>query len=109
MLVLNTAQSNTLGSSLGGTGTFSLQGGGSLNLTGNSSGFSGPPSSAMPALASTAAWAATCSSAGRHVSGTGTIVGHLFNGGIVAPGNSTGTLDVAGNFSHAGGVFMPPR
>ncbi len=41
LLVLNSAQSNTLGSSLSGNGTFTVQGGGSLNLTGNSSGFTG--------------------------------------------------------------------
>ena len=41
------------------------------------------------------------------LSGTGTIVGNLTNTGIVAPGNSIGTLTVAGNYSQSGGVYRP--
>jgi outer membrane autotransporter protein len=41
------------------------------------------------------------------LSGTGTIVGNLSNTGIVAPGNSIGTLTVAGNYSQSGGVYRP--
>ena len=41
------------------------------------------------------------------LSGTGTIVGNLSNTGIVAPGNSIGTLTVAGNYNQSGGVYRP--
>jgi outer membrane autotransporter protein len=41
------------------------------------------------------------------LSGTGTIVGNLTNSGVVAPGNSIGTLTVAGNYSQSGGVYQP--
>jgi uncharacterized protein with beta-barrel porin domain len=40
--------------------------------------------------------------AGGTVGGTGSVVGNLFNSGTVAPGNSIGTLSVAGNFTQTG-------
>jgi outer membrane autotransporter protein len=106
LLALNTSQSNTFGSSLTGTGTFSLQGGGSLNLTGNSSGFSGSTVVTSASLAVNGSLGGNVfAGPGGTVGGSGTIAGNLFNGGIVAPGNSIGTLAVAGNFSNAGGVY----
>jgi len=33
--------------------------------------------------------------------GTGTIMGNVLNAGTVAPGNSIGTLSIAGNYMHA--------
>lgn len=45
--------------------------------------------------------------AGGTVSGTGTIVGNLSNyGGTLSPGNSPGTLHVAGNFLMQGGTYL---
>lgn len=40
---------------------------------------------------------------GGSLSGTGTVGGNLSNGGIVAPGDSPGTLHVAGNYSQGSG------
>ena len=107
MLVLNTSQSNTLGSSLGGNGMFVVQGGGSLNLTGNSSGYSGSTTVSNASLGVNGSLGGNVFvGQGGIVSGNGNIVGHLFSGGAVAPGNSIGTLTVAGNFSqNAAGVY----
>ena len=107
MLVLNTSQSNTLGSSLGGNGMFVVQGGGSLNLTGNSSGYSGSTTVSNASLGVNGSLGGNVFvGQGGIVSGNGSIVGHLFSGGAVAPGNSIGTLTVAGNFSqNAAGVY----
>ncbi|WP_163877328.1 autotransporter outer membrane beta-barrel domain-containing protein [Rhizobium laguerreae] len=37
--------------------------------------------------------------------GTGTIFGDVTNGGVVAPGNSIGTLTIAGNYTGTGGTL----
>ena len=101
LLVLNSAQSNTLGSSLRGNGTFTVQGGGSLNLTGNSSSFSGftVVSNASLNVGGTLGGSIFVLP-GSTLSGTGS-VGNLFNSGLLAPGNSAGTMTVTGNFSQA--------
>jgi uncharacterized protein with beta-barrel porin domain len=107
LLVLDTTQANTLGSSLAGRGSFTLQGGGSLALTGNSTGFSGSTvvSNASLNLAGSLGGNVFAGTGGT-VGGTGSVVGNLFNSGTVAPGNSIGTLSVAGNYSQNGaGVY----
>ncbi len=43
---------------------------------------------------------------GGSLGGSGTIVGNVTNAGVVAPGNSIGTLNVAGNYTQTGGTFQ---
>ncbi|CAN5878676.1 autotransporter domain-containing protein [soil metagenome] len=107
LLVLNTSQANTLASSLNGNGNFSVQGGGMLNLTGNSSGFTGSTVVSNAGVAVNGSLGGNVfAGTGGMVSGNGTIVGNLFNGGVVAPGNSVGTLTVTGNYSqNAAGAY----
>ena len=84
LLVLNSAQSNTLGSSLSGNGTFTVQGGGSLNLTGNSSGFTGFTVVSNASLnVGGSLGGSVFVLPGSALGGTGS-VGHLFNSGVVA-------------------------
>ena len=106
LLVLNSAQANTLGSALAGNGMVTVQGGGSLNLTGNSSAFAG---STVVSNASLNVGGSLGGNVfvlpGGTLSGTGS-VGNLFNSGVLAPGNSIGTMSVAGNFTRRrGGIY----
>ena len=104
LLVLNSAQSNTLGSALAGNGMFTVQGGGSLNLTGNSSAFAG---STVVSNASLNVGGSLGGNLfvlpGGTLNGTGS-VGNLFNSGLLAPGNSIGTMTVTGNFTQMPGA-----
>jgi len=107
LLVLNTTQANALGSSLAGNGMFVVQGGGSLNLTGSSAGFNGATVVTNAGLAVNGSLGGNVfAGPGGTVSGNGTIVGNLYNSGILAPGNSIGTLNVSGNYSQSSaGVY----
>ncbi len=106
LLVLNTTQSNTLGSSLAGNGQFTVQGGGSLSLTGNNGGFSGNTVVSNASLNVGGSLGGNVFVLpGSMVSGNGSIA-NLFNSGVMAPGNSIGTMTVAGNFSQtASGTY----
>lgn len=109
LLVLDTAQANTLASKITGTGMFTVQGGGSLDLTGDSSGFSGQTVVADAGLFINGSLGGTVfAGPGGVIGGTGTVAGNLYNGGILSPGNSSvGTLNVAGNFNNsAAGQLM---
>ena len=99
MLVLNSTQANQFGSTLAGNGMFVVQGGGSLNYTGNSAGFGGSTIVSNAGLAINGTLGGNVFAGPNGViSGTGTIAGNLYNGGVLSPGNSVGTLTVNGNF-----------
>jgi len=104
-LVFNQAAPGTYAGSLSGNGTLTKQGSARLNLTGDSSGFTGGTTVVAGLLSvngSLAKSVVTVGSSGT-LGGTGTIGGLIVqSGGAVAPGNSIGTLNVAGNV-----VFQP--
>ncbi|KRE08000.1 hypothetical protein ASE63_21960 [Bosea sp. Root381] len=82
---------------MSGTGGFNKTGAGLLDLTGDSSGFSGTTTVAGGTLVVNGALGGTLDvlTAGR-LQGIGT-VGNTTVAGTIAPGNSIGTLNVAGN------------
>jgi outer membrane autotransporter protein len=91
-------------------GTFTGTGGlvlatGAATLTGNSSAFAGTTTVAGGLLSVNGSLGGTLdvSSAGR-LQGTGT-VGSIVNAGVIAPGNSFGTLTAAGNYTGNGGTL----
>jgi outer membrane autotransporter protein len=90
---------------INGSGVFTKQGAGRLNLTG-SNGFSGPTTVAGGTLAvngSLANSAVTVQSGGV-LAGAGTVgATTIQSGGAVAPGNSIGTLHVNGAFAQQAG------
>ncbi|KFC72719.1 Outer membrane autotransporter barrel domain-containing protein [Bosea sp. LC85] len=104
-LVIDQNSDAQFANAINGNGRFTKTGTGSLNLTGTST-LSGPTTIAAGRLAvngSLASSAVTVES-GATLGGNGTI-GRLnvLAGGIVAPGNSIGTLTVNGNVSFAPG------
>ncbi|MDQ0249520.1 autotransporter-associated beta strand protein [Sphingomonas kyeonggiensis] len=83
---------------LTGTGSLVLRGGGAVSLTGNSSGFQGITTAGGLVLVDGMLGGTLDLLAGGRLQGTGTI-GSGRIAGTIAPGNSIGTLNVAGNLS----------
>ena len=96
----------TLNGLLSGTGALTKAGAGTLLLTGDNSGFTGSTPVAAAHSPSTAACAATstCGAGGRLKAQAGHGLHHV-NAGTVAPGNSIGTLTVAGDYTGNGGTL----
>ena len=106
LMVLNSALSNQLGSTLTGNGSFTVQGGGSLNYTGNGTGFTGSTVVNNASLSVNGTLGGNVfTGANGTIGGGGAIVGNLYNGGVLSPGNSVGTLTVNGNFFNTGGLM----
>lgn len=106
--------SNNLSTEFGGDisgvgGSLVKVGTGTLTLSGNASGLTGPTSIEEGTLAVTGELGGTLNvlSAGR-LQGTGTVGGTTIGaGGMIAPGNSIGTLHIAGDYTQkAGSVYQ---
>lgn len=106
-LVLDQAANATFGNVISGNGTLTKTGAGTLDLTSDSSSFSGATIIAAGELKVNGSIAASAVQVqpGARLSGSGT-VGSLtaLSGSTIAPGNSPGTLSVAGNYHQAGGA-----
>ncbi|MDP1961525.1 MAG: autotransporter domain-containing protein [Reyranella sp.] len=102
-LIANDAGNSTLGASITGTGGLSVTGTGVLNLTGAST-YTGPTSVTGGRLAVNGSIASNVDVGPvGSLAGSGTIAGTVTNRGILAPGNSIGTLTVTGSYTQAAG------
>jgi fibronectin-binding autotransporter adhesin len=104
-LVIDQPAAATFANVITGTGSFTKQGAGSLNLTGAST-LTGPTTVAAGRLAVNGSLANSIVTvqSGATLGGNGTVKGVIAQtGAIVAPGNSIGTLTVAGNYAQASG------
>ncbi len=97
-LTTDSTANTAFGGSLSGNGVFVKEGSGTLNLTGDSSGFSGQTAVNAGRLAINGAINSdvTVNSSGE-LGGGGTIGGNVVNNGTLAVGNSIGALTVGGN------------
>jgi fibronectin-binding autotransporter adhesin len=104
-LVIDQPASANMANVIAGTGTFTKQGAGSLNLTGVST-LTGPTTVAAGRLAVNGSLAGSVVTVqnGATLGGNGTVGGVVAqSGAIVSPGNSIGALTVNGNYSAAAG------
>ncbi len=105
MVVFDQRDDASIASVFAGTGRFAKAGGGALELTGDSSGFSGSTTvSAGTLVVNGALGGALEVEAGARLQGSGTVGSTTIqSGATIAPGNSIGTLTVAGDITFAAG------
>jgi fibronectin-binding autotransporter adhesin len=104
-LVIDQATDASFANAINGFGTFTKRGAGALNLTGTN-GLTGATTVAAGRLAINGSLAGSVITvqSGATLGGNGTVGGVIAQGGAnIAPGNSIGTLQVAGNYSQASG------
>lgn len=100
-LTLTNANDTFAGTFTGGSGLTLVSG--SETLTGNNAGFTGPTTVQGGTLSVNGNLGGTLSVlSGGRLQGIGT-VGTTTNAGLIAPGNSIGTLTIAGNYTGNGG------
>jgi outer membrane autotransporter protein len=105
-LAFNRSDSVAFAGSISGSGIIRQLGTGLTNLTGNSATFAGTTSVEAGTLAINGSLCGTTNVlAGGTLQGIGTVC-DTSNAGIVAPGNSIGTLTVAGNYTGNGGTLQ---
>jgi fibronectin-binding autotransporter adhesin len=106
-LVFNRSNTLTVSNVITGAGAIRQVGSGLTNLTANSTAFVGTTSIEAGALAVNGSLCGTMNvQSGGKLQGTGRVCDtNNFTGGIVAPGNSIGTLTIAGNYTGNGGVL----
>ena len=91
---------------MSGTGGLILQGGGTLTITGNNL-YAGATTVTGSGLVVNGSLASTVTlDSNSTLGGTGTLGGLVANGAMLMPGNSIGTLNIAGNFSQNGGTYV---
>jgi len=104
-LAFNRSDNVTYNGVISGSGAIRHIGSGMTTLTGDSSGFAGTTSVAAGTLAVNGRLCGDVNVlAGGRVQGTGFIC-TTTNAGVVAPGNSIGTLTVVGNYTGTGGTI----
>lgn len=107
VLTVGTANSTTFAGEFTGSGGLNKVGSGTLEITGNSAAFTGQNTVNAGHLKVNGYLGGSSLDVGSGslLSGSGTVGGQttIRSGGTISPGNSIGTLNVAGNFAQEGG------
>jgi len=105
-LIFNRSNQYDYAGIISGLGKINQNGSGLTMLTGNSSGFTGTTNVNAGTLSVNGILGGTMNVNGGRLQGTGQVGDTTnFAGGTIAPGNSIGTLLVAGNYTGSGGVL----
>jgi len=96
---INSGRSYTYADTIGGDGGISKTGAGSLALSANNTYLGNTTVSAGTLLVNGTITSDTTVNNGARLGGSGTIASNVGSGGTIAPGNSIGTLHVAGNYA----------
>ena len=106
-LIFDRSNAMTLSGAISGTGTVRQVGAGRTNLTGDSSAFAGSTDIEDGTLAVNGSLCGDVNvRSGARLEGTGTVCDTTnFDGGTIAPGNSIGTITVAGDYTGVGGLL----
>lgn len=103
VLVFDRSDALSYGGAISGSGALTKRGSGTLTLTGTNS-YTGTTAVTGGKLVVDGSLASRVTLAGGTLGGSGTVGGIVANaGGVVAPGNSIGTLTVNGNVAFAAG------
>ncbi len=103
-MTFGTSNSTVFGGAFLGSGDLIKQGAGEFELTGNNSLFTGNTTVEDGTLRLNGILGGDLHvTANGYLAGSGTVMQHLFLEGIIAPGNSIGTLTVEGNYVQAAG------
>lgn len=105
ILVFDNSAAATLSSAISGAGTLRKQGTGTLTFNNNFTIANLALAAGRTRLNAVATTNVNVAS-GATLDGTGRVIGTLTNNGIVAPGNSIGTLTVQGNYVHNSGSIL---
>jgi rhamnogalacturonan endolyase len=112
-LIFNNSSSNLVSGAVSGAGSLTVLGGGTVNLTGSNT-YSGGTSVSNATLQVNNTQGSGTGSGGVTVLSTGTLAGSgtvggpvaIRSGGVFAPGNSTGTLTINGDFTADNGASL---
>ena len=106
VVVFSQSGTGTYAGAMSGTGSMTLQGGGFLNISGNNTYTAATTVNGSTLMVNGSLAGSVMLTNGGLLKGNGMVGVVVANDGVLAPGNSIGTLNVNGSFTQNGGVYQ---